>query len=272
MNIALKAFLSIAFLIAVFIIAFGIWGSSEHGCEPTDDDTIIEKEYVYKGEYIPIQFRQGDLDGFPGGIIRIVGAEMVGESFITPEDPAIVQLWNSLSPHLEGKTDLEKANNLLYFVQANILYQSDEDAFGQSEYTQYPAETLFSEHGDCEDMAFLLYTLYDKAGLDAVLIRADGHVSVGVNVDMVNGDYVTRLFSDTRYYIAEATGHKDVGQDQIDKYLIRAFKPAPIFGTFLIIAGIIIILAMSSIIFNTASEILGRRKEKKGVTSVADCM
>lgn len=272
MNTAVKAFFSIAFLFAVFLIGFGIWGSLEHGCEPTDDDTVIEKGYVYKGEHLTVKFRQGDLDGFPGGIIRNLGAEMVAESFITPEDPAIVQLWNGLSPHLEGKTDLEKANILLYFIQANILYESDEDAFGQSDYSQYPAETLFSEHGDCEDMAFLLYTLYDKAGLDAVLIRTDGHVSVGVNVDMVRGDYVTTPFSDTRYYIAEATGYKVVGQDQIDKDLIRAFKPAPIFGTFLIIAGIIIILAMSPIIFNTASGVLGRRKDRKEVNAVADCM
>ena len=272
MNTAVKAFFAIVFVIAVFIISFGIWGSVGHGCDPTDDDTIIEKDYVYKGETITLKFRQGDLDGFPGGIIRKIGVGMSINSFITPDDPVIIQLLERLSPYLEGKTDLEKANILLYFVQANIIYETDEDAFGQSEYSQYPAETLFSEHGDCEDMAYLLYTMYEKAGLDAVIIRTDSHVSVGVNVDMADGNYVTTFLSDTRYYIAEATGYRDVGEAEVMGDMARAFKPAPFFGIFLILAGSIILWVMRSIILRAVSKIFGGRKDRKGVTAVADCM
>lgn len=263
MNRGFKVFMVCSIIIASTMIYAGVWSLNEERGTPSDDDTIVTKGFIYDRDWIEVDFRKGDFEGFPDGIARMLGAEMTCKWYITPDDPAIVTLWSALEPALEGKTDYEKADLLLRFVQNNIIYESDEDSFDRYDYVQFPAETLYSEHGDCEDMAYLLYTLYDRAGLDAVLVRTTSHTSVGVNVDLTEGTYITMFLSDTRYYIAEATGSHAIGDTKIIGDLARAFKPAPYMGYLLIVLGVSLLVTFTPVYWDIIDGLRSKRKEVK---------
>ena len=262
MNTLLKCLVAGTITIASLLILGGAWMLVEHGLEPTDDDTIVTKEYLFNGDRIVLDIRQGDIDGFPQGQIRFLAPEMTSNSYITPDDPTLNRLWEIIGPHLKNMIELEKANTLLEFVQKNIHYETDYYAFDLSEYVKFPAETLYEREGDCEDMAYLLYSLYEMANLDAVIVHSQDHVSVGVNVDLTEGYYVVRALTGIRYYIAESTGNVPVGEHEIIGDYAWAFKPAPYFGYLMVGAGVIIgLLAV-----NLAHDIEVTEKAKRSST------
>ena len=141
-------------------------------------------------------------------------------------DAVIDSLFDVLDERMSGMSDLEKANALHDFVYRNVDYRHDSVQFGCSEYVQYPSETLYNGKGDCEDSALLLHVLYDKAGLDNVLILCDGHVAVGVGVD-AHGETVS--FFGHEYAIADPTCSLAVGMPILDDVwmCIRADNSIP---------------------------------------------
>ena len=150
-------------------------------------------------------------------------------------DSVIDALMDVLDEKIEKMSDLEKAKALLEFVYVNIMYKSDDRQFGYSEYIQYPSETLLHKKGDCEDMASLLYILYEKAGLDAVLIHCDNHVAVGVDTDAY-GKTVT--FRGKEYTISDPTSSLGLGNTALEGiwFVDKADNP---FATNLILVEIV---------------------------------
>ncbi len=119
-------------------------------------------------------------------------------------DTALYTIQNGLAPYLAGKTELQKVNILLRFLQYGFQYKTDEDQFGHENYL-YPEESLFYPYNDCEDRAFLFSYLVSKIlKLEVVGLDFPGHVATAVHFnDSVTGDFVD--FEGKRYLICDPT-------------------------------------------------------------------
>lgn len=225
-----------------------------------DDDTETVTYYV-KGDTFDVDVRMGDLDGYTGGLVRMYSALLLSSMYVTPYDPTVSKVWAELEPRMDGMTDSEKADFLLDFVQWNVHYAYDDVWYGVRDYVQVPAETLYLKRGDCEDSAYLLYTLYARAGLDAVIVTTTDHVSLAVKVPCVYQNYVT--FRGERYYTAEPTTYYDVGMTVVDDGY-RMFNPEfPFVGIFIVCLGDSALLFISYIA--SSPDTSGNRRRGKGV-------
>ena len=115
---------------------------------------------------------------------------------------------NDLSDHLysQAATDLQRANNMLKFVQYLPYIH---DASGDS-YVRSPLETLVEGGGDCEDTSVLAAKIMRMAGFPVVLLMVDtnsddeiDHMMVGVSVQGATGK--TFEVNGTEYYVCETT-------------------------------------------------------------------
>lgn len=89
---------------------------------------------------------------------------MIGfEKFITPEDPAV-------------KAKVAELGNdpvrCYRYVSDTIKYVSDRDNYLKDEYWCYPKETLTKGSGDCEDMAFLMSSMFSVLGIESFVRMA----------------------------------------------------------------------------------------------------
>lgn len=117
---------------------------------------------------------------------------------------AIKSIGNFLNPYFKNKSDAEKVNFLLNFVQHSIKYETDEKQFGTENYL-FAEETICYPYADCEDRSVLLSQLISEfVGLNTIAIIYPGHVSLGVNIkDQIEGAYVE--YNKRTYYIADPT-------------------------------------------------------------------
>lgn len=181
--------------------------------EPVDDDATKTTNLYFNHEWFDFDISVGDVDAHSGDdFLRMVYSSITTPRFAV-SDPVIDSLMDVLDERMKGMSDVEKADALLDFVYMNTWFKTDEDLFGYREYVQYPSETLFLGMGDCEDLSLLLYTLYIKSGLDAVLIHCNDHESVGVAVDKPGASV---SFRGTEYIVAEPTSSYGVGQFPLD--------------------------------------------------------
>lgn len=135
--------------------------------------------------------------------------------FITPDDPAVEQLAQTMLGKRVWASERQIASFALGWVQSCIDYAADKDVHGFHEYWQLPCETLRLGTGDCEDQAFLLASLWIALGLDAVLVVEPGHVSTGVLMEQRPGDSTVHL--DGRHYVTgDPTGTSPLGCNNPD--------------------------------------------------------
>lgn len=100
-------------------------------------------------------------------------------------------LYPVLEDGIADKSDLQKVERLLNFVQTAFEYKTDDVQFGQ-ERPFFADETIFYPYCDCEDRAILFSVLVrDLVGLDVVLVNYPGHLAAAVNFNTtVKGDYL----------------------------------------------------------------------------------
>ena len=135
-----------------------------------------------------------------------------------------------LLPQLKGKTDLEKVNALLYFVQHSFPYQLDEQQFGREKY-MFAEEAIYYPFTDCEDRSVLLTQLLRHyTGLPVIGLDFPEHVAIGVSLkDNIPGDFVT--FRGERYYICDPTF---IGAEAgVAMEVVKGTKPNIIFVRYL---------------------------------------
>ena len=113
-------------------------------------------------------------------------------------------LYPKLRKMLEGKSELEKAEMLLNWVQTAFEYKTDEEQFG-GERSLFADESLYYPYCDCEDRSILLSVLVrDLLGLDVVLLHFPGHLATAVKFKTnVDGDYLD--LEDGRYIVCDPT-------------------------------------------------------------------
>ena len=113
-------------------------------------------------------------------------------------------MYPKLRKMLEGKSELEKAEMLLNWVQTAFEYKTDEEQFG-GERSLFADESLYYPYCDCEDRSILLSILVrDLMGLDVVLLHFPGHLATAVKFKTnVEGDYLD--LEDGRYIVCDPT-------------------------------------------------------------------
>ena len=133
-----------------------------------------------------------------------------------------------LTPLTDGKTNLQKAEVVLAFVQDVISYKSDQDQYGTVEFWTTPMETIYSGYGDCEDTAALFVNIALRMGLDAGFVAFDdpvmGHMSAAVALadgESVTGTtftyggttyaYVETAVDNLRYHVGNLTSKFHIG-------------------------------------------------------------
>ncbi len=109
-----------------------------------------------------------------------------------------------ISPALKDRTEGEKLNFLLHFIQYSFPYQSDEEQFSAEKY-MFAEETISFPYTDCEDRVVLLDKLVKEyTNLNSIVLLYPEHVVLGVKYNNIkDGAYVS--YKGNNYYIADPT-------------------------------------------------------------------
>jgi hypothetical protein len=104
---------------------------------------------------------------------------------------AMESLDKGLLPLLSGKTDLDKINILLAFMQKSFDYKTDQEQFGREKF-MFCDESLYYPYTDCDDRAVLFSHFVKRyTHLSVVGLEYPEHVSTAVHFDtFVQGDSV----------------------------------------------------------------------------------
>ena len=121
-----------------------------------------------------------------------------------PSTIAMRSFDNYLKSLLSGKTETEKVNLLLDFLQKGFPYASDEKQFGKEKYL-FAEETIADPYSDCEDRAILLsHLIHYYTKLTTIGLVFPEHVSLAVRIpEDIDGTYVE--YNGHKYYICDPT-------------------------------------------------------------------
>lgn len=113
-------------------------------------------------------------------------------------------LKNQLNPLLKGKTDKEKLNIILRFVQTAFDYKTDDAQFGKEKYF-FVEEIFHYDFSDCEDRSVLFaYLVRNLLGLKVIGLNYPGHIATAVQINEdFNGDFLT--YNDKKYIVCDPT-------------------------------------------------------------------
>ena len=138
--------------------------------------------------------------------------------------------------------DLFRADFTVAAIHGIVEYATDAEMHGTNDYWQYPAETLISGEGDCEDQALLLASILEALGLDTVLIIEPGHVSVGVGTGSTDGSTVE--YHGRQYQTADPTIGGHLGEHEADVVSVIP-STSPNVWTYVMLGGsLVLIVAM----------------------------
>jgi len=111
--------------------------------------------------------------------------------FITPQDPSIQALAQTIITGLEEDTPQSRLVAAYNYVTLNIKYAEDMRSYGYEEVWQKPYLTLERKMGDCEDLSFLLCSLLQALGVRSQVVmgewRGKGHAWVEAYLDSTGG-------------------------------------------------------------------------------------
>ena len=128
--------------------------------------------------YSEIHIKVGDCSEYNFQFIGRMVSPCSEYRFVTPDESHIVYIAEqimSLEHSFENRIDT--ACRLVNYI---VHYKSDSDDHWVFDYKQYPAETLRSRSGDCEDYATLLASIIKAMRYDAMVFSNHKHAVVGV--------------------------------------------------------------------------------------------
>lgn len=110
----------------------------------------------------------------------------------------------TLKPLLNNKSEKEKVDLLLQFIQQTLPYETDEAQFGKENYL-FADESFYYPYTDCDDRVVLLAALIKRyLGLKTIGLEYPAHVSLGVRfTNPLQGDHID--FDGEKYYICDPT-------------------------------------------------------------------
>ena len=98
-------------------------------------------------------------------------------AFLTPDDPAVTKLADTLCDSKDIREDTIKVST---WIHKNIRYTADQ---GIVDHWQPASETIRIGTGDCEDMAILGASIMASSGARVALIAEEGHCLFGVECE-----------------------------------------------------------------------------------------
>ena len=155
-------------------------------------------------------------------------------TFVTPDDPAVEALAHRIVEVTPMMDDLFRADFTVAAIHGIVGYATDAEMHGTNDYWQYPAETLLSGEGDCEDQALLLASVLEAMGMDTVLVIESGHMLVGVDVDGRDGNTVE--YHGREYMTADPYNGYRLGSVSADPVAVVP-SDAPNVWTYLMLGG-----------------------------------
>ena len=114
------------------------------------------------------------------------------------------QLYPQMKQKLQGMSQQEAVQNLLWWVQTGLEYQYDEEIWGYDR-AFFGEESLFYPFCDCEDRSILLsHLVRELVGLDVILVYYPGHLAMAVGfTDNVAGDHI--LLEGRKFVVCDPT-------------------------------------------------------------------
>ena len=107
---------------------------------------------------------------------------------------------------------IQRAEEIFYFVRDRVKYTSDTDQFKYDEFAQNADELAAAltrdgvAYGDCEDSAILLAIMYKGAGYRSAIALGPGHTAAMVYLPEHKKSSVFELEGESGWVWAEATG------------------------------------------------------------------
>lgn len=161
----------------------GIAGRPLHWMESAPADIgqkseVISKKFSYKEQSfdfeLPVnQYRIAFLNQLPRSRPELYGQ-------IQPESSFSSSLDKQFETIFSGKSELEKAQFLLSFVQLAFDYKTDEQQFGKEKFMS-PEETFWYPSSDCEDRSALYAWLLNRyTSINFVFIRYPSHIAIAL--------------------------------------------------------------------------------------------
>ena len=101
------------------------------------------------------------------------------------------QLYPQMKAKLNGMSECDAVQQLLWWVQTGFEYEYDEVVWGHDR-AFFGEESIFYPYCDCEDRSILLsHLVRDLLGLKVILVYYPGHLAMAVNFkEDVPGDYI----------------------------------------------------------------------------------
>lgn len=161
-------------------------------------------------------------------------------TFVTPDDPAVRALAERIESITQYSGDRTRAEVALAVVHENVTYATDQEMHGRNDYWQYPAETLISGEGDCEDQALLLASVLEAMGIDTVLVMELGHATVGVYTGVTDGSTVE--YHGRQYQTADPTAGGHLGEHEADAVSVIS-STSPNVWTYVTLGGSLVLIA-----------------------------
>ena len=134
--------------------------------------------------------------------------------YVTYFDPVVLDASSKLyeMAKKEGFGPKDTAGLVLAFVQY-IKYTSDDKGEEGREYWNYAVETLFEQHGDCEDTSMLFCAILKPLGykVSELVFNFPGHMAAGLA--LTDGDLGFVLFpkDSVNYYFCETSEERYIG-------------------------------------------------------------
>jgi hypothetical protein len=137
--------------------------------------------------------------------LRDLPASNLDYYFNSPvSDIVLKSMDKGLKPLLKDRSDLEKINLLLTFIQKSFYYKTDQEQFGKEKF-MFCDESVYYPFTDCEDRSVLLAHLIRRyTSLPVVGLDYPDHVSVAVYFNTpMKGDHV--IYDGKKYFICDPT-------------------------------------------------------------------
>ena len=101
------------------------------------------------------------------------------------------QLYPQLQNMIAGKTQRQKVESILNWIQSSFKYEYDDEVWGHDR-AFFAEESLYYPGCDCEDRSILFTRLVrDLVGLKCILVFYPGHLAAGVCFkEIVDGDFI----------------------------------------------------------------------------------
>jgi len=167
---------------------------------PGFKDKQVNKKLYFDNEILSINLNQtliSFLNDYPGCELSVYfNAPISGKTYS--------YLDILLKPRLKGKTNVEKVNILLDFIQKSFPYKTDVEQFGREKY-MFGDEAICFPFTDCDDRAVLMTKLVHRyTGLETVGLDYPNHVSTAVRFnETIKGDYI--IYNGEKYFICDPT-------------------------------------------------------------------